>query len=97
MGIGWAAAAEAPRAKAAANPRAHIPRANRNKNPFIPINQPYRAKSGTLANVASKRLYFVSKSGLKRFCVLPWSTNKRNPAESYRARMNTLVRGAKRQ
>ena len=47
------------------------PRANRNKNPFIPINQPYPGESGTLVNVASKRLYFVSESGLKRFCVSP--------------------------
>ena len=50
---------------------AQAPRANRNKNPFIPINQPYAGESGTLVNVASKRLYFVSKSGLKRFCVSP--------------------------
>ena len=48
---------------------AHAPCTKRNKNPFIPINQPYPGESGTLVNVASKRLYFVSKSGLKRFCV----------------------------
>jgi hypothetical protein len=78
-------------------PMAHTPRANRNKNPFIPINQPCPGKSGSLVNVASKRLYFVSKSGLKRFCVSRVLHEQENPAESYRVRMNTLVRGPKRQ